>query len=229
MEELLHHIGAYGYNLKNIIHPISLVVNIIVCTLLSWVIAHFYIRYGNAVSNRRRFAANFVPLALTTMAIMMIVQPSVSLSLGLVGALSIIRFRAAIKDPEELTYLFLIIGVGLATGADQPLIAIIIISFVLLFLFLSKKVGKDSAFLDENRMYINITTDQNDIVVIEKILSDTLKQVTLKRMDTINGGLDISFMAKSIEVGQIQLVKDKITALSDYTQISIVTQPDLIV
>jgi uncharacterized membrane protein YhiD involved in acid resistance len=229
MEELLHHIGAYGYNLKNIIHPISLVVNIIVCTLLSWVIAHFYIRYGNAVSNRRRFAANFVPLALTTMAIMMIVQPSVSLSLGLVGALSIIRFRAAIKDPEELTYLFLIIGVGLATGADQPLIAIIIISFVLLFLFLSKKVGKDSAFLDENRMYINITTDQNDIVVIEKILSGTLKQVALKRMDTINGGLDVSFMAKSTEVAQIQLVKDKLTALSDYTQVSIVTQPDLIV
>lgn len=229
MEELLQHISAYWYNLKNLIHPISLVVNIIICTLLSWGIARFYIKYGNAVSNRGRFAANFVPLALTTMAIMMIVQPSVSLSLGLVGALSIVRFRAAIKDPEELTYLFLVIGTGLATGADQPLIAVIIISFVLVFLLLSKKVGKDPAFVDGNRMYINITTDQTDIIVIERILEKSLNQVSLKRMDTINGGLDLSFIAKTTATKQIQTIKDELTQLSDYTQVSIVEQPDLII
>ena len=103
----------------------------------------------------RNFCKIFVFLALTTMAIMIIVKPSIALSLGLVGALSIVRFRAAIKDPEELTYLFLIIGIGLATGADQPLIAIIIIVFVLLFLTTSKVFSREK-YLESGRTYINI-------------------------------------------------------------------------
>ncbi len=229
MNDFFNHVISYWYNLKNIISPYSLVINMIVCTVLSWCVAKFYVAYGNAVSNRGRFAANFVPLALTTMAIMIIVKPSVALSLGLVGALSIVRFRAAIKDPEELTYLFLSISIGLATGADQPLIAIIIIVFVLFFLFLSKKVGKDPAFVDGDRMYINIATDQADIVAIQTILTQSLRQVILKRMDTTRGGLDLTFVAKSTQIAEIQQVKDALLALSDHTQISIVEQPDLII
>jgi hypothetical protein len=79
----------------------------------------FYIRYGHAVSNRSRFSNNFLPLGLTTMLIITIVQSSIALSLGLVGALSIVRFRAAIKDPEELIYLFLVIAIGLGCGAGR--------------------------------------------------------------------------------------------------------------
>ena len=52
------------------------------------------------------------------------VKSSLALSLGLVGALSIVRFRAAIKEPEELIYLFLTIAAGLGTGAGQIKITI---------------------------------------------------------------------------------------------------------
>ncbi len=229
MEELFSHLIAYGVNLKNIINPFSLAINMIVCTSLSLLVSKFYVRYGNAVSNRARFAANFVPLALTTMAIMMIVKPSVSLSLGLVGALSIVRFRAAIKDPEELTYLFLIIGIGLATGANQPLIALIIIIFILVFLGVSKKLGNTPAFIDGNRMYINISTDIADITQISIILEESFEDVELKRMDTINNGLDLSFICKATSIQQIQTVKDSLLALSEQTQLSIIDQPDLII
>ena len=50
---------------------------------------------------------------------------TMALSLGLVGALSIIRFRAAIKEPEELSYLFLAISVGLGFGAEQTVITML--------------------------------------------------------------------------------------------------------
>ncbi len=229
MQTLLEHLQAYFYNLQNIIHPISLVVDVIVCTILALAVTRFYIRYGNAVSNRSRFAANFVPLALTTMAIMMIVKPSVALSLGLVGALSIGRFRAAIKDPEELTYLFLVIGIGLATGADQPLIAIIIISFVLAFLWISKKVGKAPSFIDGNRMYVNISTDIDDIIQIEQILKESFSGVDLKRLDTVGAKIDLCFICKSKDIQAVQNAKNKLQQLSEHTQISIVDQPDLII
>ena len=229
MDILLEHLTAYVDKLSTLINPLSLVTNIILCTLLNLLVASFYVRYGNAISNRKRFAANFVPLSLTTMAIMMIVAPSAALGLGLVGALSIIRFRAAIKDPEELTYLFLSIGIGLATGADQPLIAIIIILFVLIFLWVSKKLGNAPAFVDGNRMYVNISTDINDIMQIEAVLKTSFKEVALKRVDTLHGGLDLSFVCKSNSIQQIQEGKDKLLAISDYTQISIIDQPDLII
>ena len=229
MEELFNHLWGYFINLSDIIHPLSFVINLIVCTLLAMSVAKFYISYGNAVSNRARFAANFVPLALTTMSIMIIVKPSVALSLGLVGALSIVRFRAAIKDPEELTYLFLTIGVGLATGADQPFIAIIVVSFILLFLYLSKRMGNSPSFKEEDRFYVNITTDLSNIVSIDEVLNNSFSLVELKRMDTIPEGLDLSYICKTISIHKIQEAKDAILALSEKTQLSIIDQPDLIV
>ncbi|MEM7164824.1 MAG: DUF4956 domain-containing protein [Planctomycetota bacterium] len=79
----------------------------------------------------------FPLLTLVTIAVITVVKSSLALSLGLVGALSIVRFRAAIKDPEELVYLFLCIGVGLTLGAQQLWLAIALVGvatvFVLLF------------------------------------------------------------------------------------------------
>lgn len=229
MQELLDHLSAYLINLKDIVHPISFVINLIVCTLLSMLIAKFYIRYGNAVSNRGRFSANFVPLALTTMSIMVIVKPSVALSLGLVGALSIVRFRAAIKDPEELTYLFLTIAVGLATGADQPLIAIVVVLFILFFLLLNKKLTNSDGFKNEERFYVNITSDIDDLIQFESILLSHFSHVELKRVDSLEDGIDLSFICKIGNTKNIQEVRRAINALSDKTFVSIIDQPDLIV
>ena len=113
--------------------------NIVVTALLVSLLRLFYIHFGNAISNRRKFAGNFLPLALGTLLIIMIVKSSIALSLGLVGALSIVRYRAAIKDPEELTYLFITIGIGLAGGANQPVLAIVAFTFITLLLYLNKR------------------------------------------------------------------------------------------
>ena len=108
--------------------------NLILTGLLSYLLGKIYIRYGMSLSNRKDFARNFVLLGLATMLIITIVQSSLALSLGLIGALSIVRFRAAIKEPEELIYLFLTIAIGLGMGADQrfkTVIAFIAISLII--------------------------------------------------------------------------------------------------
>ena len=69
-----------------------------------------------------------------------VVKSSLSLSLGLVGALSIVRFRAAIKDPEERVYLFLCIGIGLAFGAGQPWIAVALVVVATVFVLVLERV-----------------------------------------------------------------------------------------
>ena len=83
----------------------------------------------------------FPLLTLVTIAVISVVKSSLSLSLGLVGALSIVRFRAAIKDPEELVYLFLCIGIGLALGAAQPWIAVALVVTASVFVLVLERVG----------------------------------------------------------------------------------------
>ena len=77
-----------------------------------------------------------MPLAIITTLVITVIKFSLALSLGLVGALSIVRFRAAIKEPEELVFLFLIISIGLANGANQFLLSIFSTILIVLILFI---------------------------------------------------------------------------------------------
>ena len=96
--------------------------HVLITTLLALLLGYVYIRFGNALSNRKSLAKNFVLISLTTMLIISIVKSSLALSLGLVGALSIVRFRTAIKEPEELAYFFIAIAIGLGVGAGQVIV-----------------------------------------------------------------------------------------------------------
>src|SRR5512139_1282179 len=109
----------------------KLVINLLLAALLGLVLGQVYIRVGQALSNRRGFARNFLLLTLTTTLVISIVKSSLALSLGLVGALSIVRFRAAIKEPEELAFLFLAISVGLGLCAGQALVTIVALIIIL--------------------------------------------------------------------------------------------------
>lgn len=203
--------------------------NIIIATILAMVLRLFYIHYGNAISNRRRFSNNFLPLALGTFLVIMIVKSSIALSLGLVGALSIVRFRAAIKDPEELVYLFMTIGIGLACGANQPLLAIIAIVIILALIWMSKKLMGDQQGTHNGRLFINIKTDLEDLNSITALLAKHLAHVELKRMDTLAPGLDLAFVARADSMEHLNQLQLEIRKLSDKTSLSLLEQPELIV
>ncbi|MEZ4828219.1 MAG: DUF4956 domain-containing protein [Bacteroidia bacterium] len=204
-------------------------INLAVTAILGFLLRAFYIRFGNAVSNRTRFASNFLLLGLTTMLIITIVKSSIALSLGLVGALSIVRFRAAIKDPEELTYLFLVIGIGLAAGANQPLIAILAFVFIVGLLYLSKRITGGTSVRRDDNMYLNISSDKGDIKSISDILTRHFSFVELKRVDQTTEGIDVSFLVKAESVENIENLRKDLLAISPATVFSMIDQPDLVV
>ncbi|MEZ4847158.1 MAG: hypothetical protein R3B93_00705 [Bacteroidia bacterium] len=74
--------------------------------------------------------------------------------------------EAAIKDPEELTYLFLTIGIGLAAGANQPIVAILAFVFITGLLYLNKKITGGLSFRKDDNMYLNVSTDKDDLTII---------------------------------------------------------------
>ena len=156
----------------------SFIYNLIAVVLLTYLIKLVYNKYSQSLSNKDYFSKNFVVLGVTTCIVITIVKSSLALSLGLVGALSIVRFRAAIKEPEELVYLFLVIATGLGIGANQvkiTSIGIIIALIVVIFLsfFSNKKLRKidlnifqlsfvmNKDFTDEMFSKILITLNKN--------------------------------------------------------------------
>ena len=117
----------------------STIFAIIVSAILGEWIAIIYRKYGISLSNRKVFSDIFWLLCVTTTIVIMVVKFSIALSLGLVGALSIVRFRAAIKEPEELVYLFLVIGVGIANGAGQYVAAVTVVVLSTIVFFIRHK------------------------------------------------------------------------------------------
>ena len=105
----------------------TFMINLILAAICSYILGLTYIHWGASLTNRRKFAANFVLMTITTTFIILVVRSSVALSLGLVGALSIVRFRTAIKEPEELAYLFFAIGLGIGLGDNQRLITLLVL------------------------------------------------------------------------------------------------------
>ncbi len=201
--------------------------NMLITAVLATVLAWFYIHFGQSVSNRRRFARNFVPLSMTTMLIIFIVKSSPTLALGLVGALSIVRFRSAIKDPEELTYLFLAIGLGLAAGAEEIVVAIVAFVFILALLTLQNMLQGGRAFRPTENMYLNLSTSYRDLGQISTLLGEIFPVVELRRVDESDRGLDLSFVVNARSVQEIEAARKKLSELSEDMVISFVEQRNI--
>lgn len=194
--------------------------NLIVAGLLSSVLSYIYVRYGRSFSNRRVFAKNFVILTMTTMFIIVVVKSSLALSLGLVGALSIVRFRAAIKEPEELAYLFFAISIGLGMGADQQVItltAFIAILAVIRFTYFFNRKEKNQ------NLYLTVSSNNPEAVSLQKIIEVLKKYSTgcsLKRFDETREIIEVSFLVDFLDFDQLNNSKKELKELDSSLKIT---------
>ena len=205
--------------------PVSIfdfTLDILLAALLSYILSRIYIRYGTSLSNRKMFANNFLLIGMTTMLIISIVKASLALSLGLVGALSIVRFRAAIKEPEELSYLFLTIGIGLGLGANQRLITItsflIIIGIIICRRYFQKKDGEGF-----NNLVLAVSSHNPHKVGLEEIveiLKNNCSRLTLKRMDEKKDILEASFLVEFHDFDQFLKGKKELQSLNEAIDIT---------
>ncbi|HNQ67689.1 MAG TPA: DUF4956 domain-containing protein [Bacteroidales bacterium] len=176
-----------------------------------------YRRCANTLSNKSQFAYNFVMLSLITMLIITLVGSSVALSLGLVGALSIVRYRAAIKEPEELTYLFLAIAIGLGMGANQPVVTII--SFlVLIAVIWIRYFIKPSNKLNAFNLVINIhNPKEGDMEKIVGIISLRFNRPALRRFDQSKDVIDLAFRVRVKNMDMLTECKNEILKIENTT------------
>ena len=114
-------------------------VGLLMSVFFAYLVEITYRYCSNSSSGGRQLVSTLVPLSLCVCLIITVVKGSLALSLGLVGALSIVRFRTPIKDPEDLLYLFLSIVSGLGFGSGQILYTATGIVFICCFLLVRAK------------------------------------------------------------------------------------------
>ncbi|MCB9989375.1 MAG: DUF4956 domain-containing protein [Rhodospirillales bacterium] len=120
-----------------------------ICLIMSFIVREFYIRRSFSLTGKNHIGSIIPILAAVVFLVILIVKSSLALSLGLVGALSIVRFRTPIKEPEELVYLFLAIALGLGYGAGQVLITTVVSMIILCVIYLwlsNRKIGQTAEY-----------------------------------------------------------------------------------
>ena len=156
----------------------TILLNLVVGVVLSLVLKFHFERFGSTLSGKKELSKIIPFLVLIVCLIISIVKSSLALSLGLVGALSIVRFRTPIKEPEELVYLFMCIAIGLGLGANQTGLTIIATLFILMVTAIYKWKFNS---IDSKNLYLSITwTDNDNQPITARQLSDIVTTIATR-------------------------------------------------
>lgn len=148
------------------------IIAMVLAFAIGFFIHYVYRKTFNGVMYSSSFATSLIAMCVTTTFVILAVTSNVVLSLGMVGALSIVRFRTAVKEPIEISYLFWAIAAGIVTGAGMFPLAVFgsVLIGIILIVFVNKKVSDNP--------YILVLNCENDTA--EKKVMNFLKQEVKK-------------------------------------------------
>ena len=164
----------------------------------------------------RNFGIALVGVALITAALILTMQSSVVISLGMVGALSIVRFRTAIKDPLDLMFLFWSISVGIICGAGLAQVAVVLSVVVTLGILILDKLPVAKAPMI---LIVNAGQYDAEAAVVQTVQKYT-KSYTVKSRNLTETSLDLVLELRTDKGGE--LVRE-IMALQDVTSASLMS------
>lgn len=187
--------------------------NTLLTALLAFLLGWHYRRFGTTFSNRAKLAWILPAVALPTVLVISVVKASIALSLGLVGALSIVRFRTPVKEPEELAYIFLAIAVGVGMGADQRIATAAVILLILFVLTARALLSSGSKYPN---LYLNIrmaaeTAKDAALARILDLLRPHASTVELRRFDVDGTALEGTFYVDCREVNDLISIQTSLT------------------
>jgi hypothetical protein len=172
----------------------NLAIGVVLALVLRW---HFK-KFGSTLSNRDEFSQVFPFVLLTTILIISVVKSSLALSLGLVGALSIVRFRTPIKEPEELAYLFISIAMGLGLGANQTAPTVIAGLAILAIMAFFKRTRRTDA---SKQLYLSLDWQNQDetqkdsfITRLNDIIIKHVESCDLRRFDVREKSIEATYL-----------------------------------
>ena len=193
------------------------VANMIVTVLVALFIYWVYKKTYTGVMYSKSFNVTLLLTSMVTAMVMMVIGTNLALSLGMVGALSIIRFRSAIKDPKDIGFLFWGIAAGLSAGTGSYLIAVIgsLIIAAMLFIFMRRTF--------ETYPYLLVVKgDKINEEKLRTIVKDNVIKYSLRMKSSTRSGIEIIYEIQ-FKDGQEDSMTEQIKAMDSISVVNIVS------
>ena len=203
----------------------AILVNILFSALLGFVVYLSYYLTHKGTIYSKKFNASLVTLTVLTGTVMTVIGNNVALSLGMVGALSIVRFRTAIKDARDTVYIFWTIIAGICCGVGDYVVACIGSAVVFLVLFIFGMIKSDK------RMLLIIRSKRKNLSAIQSTVFTLFNRKAVMRVqNTTQESVELIYeisdtILRKAELGKYS-VCEKIYEIGDIEYVNIVMQND---
>ncbi len=189
-----------GAHLSLIDVVVALAITLICSLIIMWTYKHTY----QGVLYQESFGVTLVLAALVTTSIIMVISGNLILSLGMVGALSIVRFRAAIKDPLDIIFMFWAISVGIANGVAYWKVSLTSTVLLTLIMVVMKKIPSSRAsFL----LIVKFTASDNSDVI--NIINKYSRKFRVKNKTVKEGQSEVIYEVAGIQEADLMKNLDK--------------------
>ena len=202
----------------------QIIMNFIIAVILGGIIFVSYITSHSRVAYSARFNVSLVMLTVITTLVMSVIGNNIALSLGMVGALSIVRFRTAIKDPRDSAYIFWCVAVGICCGVSDFAIAGIGTSFIFIILLVFGNI-------DDNKRYLVVVRGKRtkEDEINEEIRKYYNNKITLKVNNSTKEKVELIYELSEKVMKQNsnkESINEALYALGDVDCVNIVCQND---
>lgn len=193
---------------------LTMAVALLAALLLGLFICLIYNKFYRGVVYSRSFAITLVGMSVMTAMVTLAISTNVVISLGMVGALSIVRYRTAVKEPLDLLYLFWAITTGIAAGAQMYVLAVLAaLIMTLLIILFSRRSGR-------GQLYITVIHYQGDMVgdMIRRAMGNVKYRVKSKTMRGDSGEMALEVFARN----QNMVFAEKLRAIDGVEDVTVI-------
>jgi len=182
--ENLFNVASFGSSVS----VAQVLLNIALSFALSLIVAAVYKYTHRGLSYSRSFVFTLILMSIVTSVIMMIIGNNIVRAFGLLGALSIIRFRTAVKDTRDTAFIFFTLAVGMAVGTNSYSIAIVTTLFISLIILILEKVNFGTVRKHEYVLSFEFDQAKNTQDLLVMIFKKYFKNVVLLNIHSKQSG-----------------------------------------
>lgn len=167
MEDLLKDVELIGA-----INYANWGIGLVLLLVYTAVMQQLFRRFALVASNRRLFASQFMYYAISIFLIITTIKSSLALSLGLVGALSIIRFRTAIKEPEQIIFLLALTAIAISLAAEQFVLSSLTVIIFAVIAIVRHQGSEKQDWVHQDFLVIEFQQDDSEMAqgVLEQLI-----------------------------------------------------------
>lgn len=199
MEDLLKDVELIGA-----INYANWGIGLVLLLVYTAVMQQLFRRFALVASNRRLFASQFMYYAISIFLIITTIKSSLALSLGLVGALSIIRFRTAIKEPEQIIFLLALTAIAISLAAEQFVLSSLTVIIFAVIAIVRHQGSKKQDWVHQD--FLVIEFQQNDSEMAQGVLEQLIGLNEIESLSHYSNESGVYRLVFRIEDAQVKLI-----------------------